>query len=172
MRLTRHARAGVLAASVFALTACSGGGEKPGPPVSYGDSAHSVDPEPTPGPGFLDPNLATAAALTALPGMSDAVTLAVIAGRPYASMVALDRVLARHLTEQWRDSIYTRVWIPLDLNTASSDEIMLIPGVDARKRLDLEEYRPYDGIDEFRRDIGEQLGPEEAARIERYVTLP
>ena len=172
MPLTQPARTLVLAASVFAIASCSRPDEGAAPAVSYYDSAGSVDPEPASGSGFLDPNLATAAALTALPGMSDAVTLAVIAGRPYASMVALDRVLARHLTEQWRDSIYTRVWIPLDLNTASSEEIMLIPGVDSRERLDLEEYRPYEGIDEFRRDIGEQLGREETARIERYVTLP
>jgi radical SAM superfamily enzyme with C-terminal helix-hairpin-helix motif len=116
--------------------------------------------------------LATAAALAALPGMSDSVTLAVIAGRPYSSMVALDRILARHLSEQWRDSVYTRVWIPLDLNTASSEEIVLIPGVDSRMRYELEEYRPYDGIEAFRRDMGEQLGPEEVARLERYVTIP
>lgn len=154
------------------LGACADAGEDASPAVSYSDSADFAEPEPAVASRFLDPNIATAAAITALPGMSDAVTLAVIAGRPYASMMALDRVLARHLAEQWRDSVYTRLWIPLDLNTASSDEIMLIPGVDARKRLDLEEYRPYDGIDEFRRDVGEQLGATEAARIERYVRLP
>lgn len=104
--------------------------------------------------------------------MSDSVTLAVIAGRPYASMPALDRVLARHLSAQWRDSVYARVWIPLDLNTASSEEIELIPGVDTRLRHELEEHRPYDDVQAFRRDIGQQLGPEETARIERYITLP
>lgn len=104
--------------------------------------------------------------------MSDSVTLAVIAGRPYGSMLALDRILARHLSAEGRDSLYTRVWLPLDLNTASSDEIMLIPGVDTRLRYELEEYRPYDGIEEFRRDIGKRIGPEEAAGLERYIILP
>lgn len=159
---------GIVAA--LAAAGCSGEADSP-PAVSYTDTAVSVDEEPASARGFLDPNLATAAALTELPGMSDSVTLAVIAGRPYTSMVALDRVLSRHLSAQWRDSVYTRVWIPLDLNTASSEEIMLIPGVDTRLRYELEEYRPYDGIDSFRRDIGEQLGPDEAARIERYITV-
>lgn len=139
---------------------------------AYADGAELADSEPMPGAGLLDPNLATVAALNALPGMSDSVTLAVIAGRPYSSTLALDRVLARHLSAQWRDSVYTRAWLPLDLNTASSDEIMLIPGVDSRLRYELEEYRPYDGIEEFRRDIGGQLGPEAAARLERYIILP
>lgn len=162
----------VLLAAAVAAGGCAKPDEPATPAVSQYDSADSLESEPAAGSLFLDPNLATAAALTALPGMSDSVTLAVIAGRPYTSMLTLERVLARHLTEQWRDSLYTRLWMPLDLNTASSDEIMLIPGVDTRERYELEEYRPFDGVEEFRRDIGEQLGPDETARIERYVTLP
>lgn len=149
---------------------CSKGGDAPESAVSYSDTV-SLDEDPGSEAGLLDPNLATAAALTALPGMSDSVTLAVIAGRPYMGMAAVDRVLARHLTEEWRDSVYTRLWMPLDLNTASSAEIELIPGVDDRMRHELEEYRPYDGIESFRRDIGGQAGPEEAARLERYIDI-
>lgn len=164
--------AGALLAAAGAAAGCAKPDDPPTPAVTQYDVADSPDPEPSAGSGFLDPNLATAASLTALPGMSDSVTLALIAGRPYASMVALDRILARHLAEQWRDSVYGHLWLPLDLNTASSDEILLIPGVDSRERHELEEYRPYIGIEEYRRDVGEQLGPEEAARIERYVKLP
>ncbi len=162
--------------SVLAAAACGGPKDAPedapAPPLGYFDSTELEAAGPAPGSSFLDPNLATAAALTSLPGMSDSVALAVIAGRPYSSMLAVDTVLSRHLSAQWRDSVYTRLWIPLDLNTASSDEIMLIPGVDTRLRYELEEYRPYDGIEEFRRDIGAQLGPEMTARLERYIILP
>ena len=169
----KHSRVLLALASAAALTtsACSRE-EVPQAPVTYAESSDPVEPAPPAERGFLDPNLATAAALTALPGMSDSVALAVIRGRPYGSMPALDRVLARHMTSEWRDSVYTHVWIPLDLNTASSDEIALIPGVDARLRQELEEYRPYEGLEEFRRDIGSRLGPEEAARLERYIILP
>ena len=169
-----HLRAWLVLWGAIALAApaCSREQAPPDAPAAYDAGADSAELDPPSDRGFLDPNLATAAALTALPGMSDSVALAVIAGRPYGSMLALDRVLARHMTSEWRDSVYTRVWIPLDLNTASSDEIMLIPGMNSRLRQELEEYRPYDGLDEFRRDIGAQLGPDEAARLERYVTLP
>lgn len=167
-------RAWLVIASGIALaaSACSREEIPPATPVADAGSADSGELEPVSERGFLDPNLATVAALTALPGMNDSLALAVIRGRPYGSMVALDRVLARHMTPAWRDSVYTRVWIPLDLNTASSDEIALIPGVDTRLRQELEEYRPYDGVEEFRRDIGGQLGPEETARLERYILLP
>lgn len=159
-------------ASALVAGACAAPEDPPPQAVTYTEGSEPDDSEPAPGRDFLDPNLATVAALTALPGMSDSVALAVIAGRPYSGMLALDKVLARHLSAQWRDSVYTRLWIPLDLNTASSEEILLIPGVDTRMRYELEEYRPYDGVEEFRRDIGEQLGPEEAVRLERYIILP
>lgn len=168
MRLAGTLRA--LGCVTALATACGRGSEAPEPAVSFSDTT-SLDSDPGSGAGFLDPNLATAAALTALPGMSDSITLAVIAGRPYANMAAVDRVLARHLSEQWRDSVYTSLWLRLDLNTASSDEIQLIPGVDDRLRHELEEYRPYDGVESFRRDIGGQAGAEEAARLERYITI-
>lgn len=169
---TRTRAWAAMAAIALAAPACSREEAPPATPDTYAGSADSVEPELPSDRGFLDPNLATAAALTALPGMSDSVALAVIRDRPYASMLALDRVLARHMTRAWRDSVYTRVWIPLDLNTASSDEIALIPGVDARLRQELEEYRPYDGVEAFRRDLGYLLGPNETARLERYITLP
>lgn len=157
---------------MLATPACSREEPPPATPVTSARTVDPVEPEPPSERGFLDPNLATAAALTALPGMSDSVALAVIRGRPYGGMLALDRVLARHMTTAWRDSIYTRLWIPLDLNTASSDEIALIPGVDARLRQELEQYRPYEGVEEFRRHMGTQLGPEETVRLERYIILP
>ncbi len=160
-----------LLTAAVAAGGCAKPDEPATPAVAQYDSADSPEPESPASSSFLDPNLATAAALSALPGMSDSVTLAVIAGRPYMGMVAVDRVLARHLTEQWRDSVYTRLWIPLDLNTASSVEIELIPGVDERLRQELEEYRPYEGVEAFRRDIGAQAGPEEAARLERYLAI-
>ena len=172
MRLSR-VRWLVLASGIsLVVPACSREEARPSTPLSYAGTAAPAEPERLPERGFLDPNLATAAALTELPGMSDSLALAVIRGRPYGSMPALDRVLARYMASAWRDSVYTRLWIPLDLNTASSDEIALIPGVDSRLRQELEEYRPYEGLEEFRRDIGTRLGPEETARLERYIILP
>lgn len=156
--------------SALLLTAC-GTRDEATPAAAGTDTTELTHADPDPGRDFVDPNQATAATLTQLPGFTDSVALAVIAGRPYASMLSLERVLARHISAERRDSLYTRLWLPFDLNTASSDEILLIPGVDSRVRYELEEYRPYEDDADFRRRIGEQLGPEEAARLNRYVTL-
>ncbi len=120
---------------------------------------------------FLDPNAATREQLLALPGMDSAAADALVRGRQYDNMTAVDRVLASHLTEAERDSVYTRLWRPIDLNTASDDEILLIPGVGPRMQHEFEEYRPYNSIERFRREIGKYVDSTEVARLERYVTI-
>ena len=120
---------------------------------------------------LLDPNSATRDELRAVPGLSAEAADVLIAGRPYADMRAMDRVLDRHLTEQQRDAVYARVWKPIDLNSASAQEIELIPGVGPRMRHEFEEYRPYRSIEQFRREIGKYVSRDEVARLERYVTI-
>jgi len=133
----------------------------PAAPASTGASAG----------GMVDPNSASKEELAAVPGMTDAVITAVIAARPYANMVAVDKVLARSLSEQQRDSVYTRVWVPIDLNKATAEEILLIPGVGPRMRHEFEEYRPYKSVEQFRREIGKYVDKDEVARLERYVVI-
>jgi DNA uptake protein ComE-like DNA-binding protein len=121
---------------------------------------------------FMDPDAATREQLLTIPGMTAATADALIAGRPYQNMTAVDRVLARaNLSEQQRDTIYTRLWKPIDLNTASREEILLIPGVGPRMQHEFEEYRPYRSIERFRREIGKYVNAQEVARLERYVTI-
>jgi hypothetical protein len=67
--------------------------------------------------------------------------------------------------------VYASVWYPIDLNSASGAEILLIPGVGARMQHEFEEYRPYRGIEQFRREIGKYVDSAEVARLERYVTI-
>ena len=121
--------------------------------------------------GFLDPNAATREQLMTLPAMDSATASALVAGRPYENMLGVDAVLAAKLTEAQRDSIYTRFWTPLDLNTATGEEIMLIPRVGDKMRHEFEEYRPYTDIARFRREIGKYVDEAEVARLERYVTI-
>lgn len=119
---------------------------------------------------MLDPETATREQLVAVPGMTPAAADALIAGRPYADMRAADRALGT-LSEAARDSVYARVWKPLDLNSATAEEITLIPGVGNRMRHEFEEYRPYTSMAQFRREIGKYVDEAEVARLERYVMI-
>ena len=118
----------------------------------------------------LDLNTATREQLATVPGITPQMADAVIAGRPYADMRGVNAKLTG-LTDEQRDSVYTRLWKPLDLNGATAEEIELIPGIGGRMRHEFEEYRPYRGIEQFRREIGKYVDPAEVARLERYVTI-
>jgi DNA uptake protein ComE-like DNA-binding protein len=120
---------------------------------------------------FLDPNTASREELVTVTGIDSAAAEALIRAREYDDMIEVDRVLATHLTEAERDSVYTRLWKPIDLNTASGEEILLIPGVGPRMRHEFEEYRPYNSMARFRREIGKYVDSAEVARLERYVTI-
>ncbi|MEX2109038.1 MAG: hypothetical protein WD802_00345 [Gemmatimonadaceae bacterium] len=122
--------------------------------------------------GMLDPNSASRADLAAVPGLNDGVAGAIIAARPVATMVAVDKVLPANLTEQQRDTVYARLWKPIDLNTATDAEILLIPGVGNRMLREFKEYRPYTSIQQWRREIGKYVDKTELARLEKYVAAP
>lgn len=120
---------------------------------------------------WIAPNSATPAQLMTIPGMTQTLADALVAGRPYTSMTGVNAVLARSLSEQQRDSVYTRLWMPIDLNKATGEEIQLIPGVGARMEHEFEEYRPYTNIERFRREIRKYVDSAEVARLERYVEI-
>jgi DNA uptake protein ComE-like DNA-binding protein len=121
---------------------------------------------------MLDPNSATKEQLTAVPGMTAAAADALIAGRPYQDMVAVDKALAKSITSaDARKQVYAKLWKPIDLNSAKGEEILLIPGVGPRMRHEFEEYRPYSNIEQFRREIGKYVDKAEVARLEQYVTV-
>ena len=121
---------------------------------------------------ILEANLATKEQLTALPSLTPAIADAIIAGRPYANMLAFDSVVARHLNAEQRAQLYTRVFLPINLNTASRAEILLVPGVGARMAHEFEEYRPYVALAQFRREIDKYVDEAELARLEQYVFVP
>ena len=121
---------------------------------------------------LLDPNTATREQLVAAPSVAGHVADAIIGGRPYADMRAVNKVLVTHVPDSAaRKTVYQRVWKPIDLNTASDEEILLIPGVGRRMLHEFKEYRPYKIMDQFRREIGKYVDKNEVARLERYVTI-
>ena len=123
-------------------------------------------------PGLLDPNLADPAELRSLPHVSEALADAIVKARPFLTAADLDAVLSRSLSKDQREELYGRLFRQINLNTASDDEIMLIPGMSGRMVHEFKEYRPYTGLEQFRREIGKYVDDAEVARLEQYVFVP
>jgi DNA uptake protein ComE-like DNA-binding protein len=173
------------AALVTLLAACGGGeaeqdqatvvAETPAPAAETtapAPAAVPAAPAPAADGALVDPNTATREQLLAVPGMDAAAADALIQGRPYADMLAVDKALAaRNMAEPQRKAAYATLWKKVDLNKASKEEILLIPGVGPRMQHEFEEYRPYNNIERFRREIGKYVDDAEVARLERYVEV-
>lgn len=122
--------------------------------------------------GVLDPNLATAEQLAALPGLDSALVRSLMEARPFLSMTELNRLLSARLNADQLKALYPRLFLAINLNAASRDEILLVPGVGPRMAHEFEEYRPYTGLPQFRREIGKYVDSAEVARLEQYVFVP
>lgn len=120
---------------------------------------------------LVDANEASEDTLASVPGLSDDAAKVIISGRPFASIGALHAALSESMSGAELDALYGELFIPIDLNSASREDILLIPGVERRMAHEFEEYRPYSSIEQFRREIGKYVDEEEVARLERYVRL-
>ena len=120
---------------------------------------------------LINPNLADKDELQALPNVDGEIAQAIIDGRPYSSAVDLDTALAGVMDDEQREALYTRLFQPIALNTASEAEFLLIPGMSKKMAHEFVEYRPYKSMEQFRREIGKYVDDDEVARLESYVTL-
>ncbi len=122
--------------------------------------------------GVINVNTATEAQISAFPGLAP-LAATIVAKRPYASPTAFDAVLAAgNIAPEQRKLIYTRLWAPLNLNTSTLEDIMLIPGMSRRMADEFREYKPYRSIGQFRYEIGKYVSKAEVARLEQYVFVP
>jgi radical SAM superfamily enzyme with C-terminal helix-hairpin-helix motif len=122
---------------------------------------------------LINPNTAGADVIAAIPGVDAALAQRVISGRPYATPSALHAVLKDVVDENELRTIYTAMFVTVDLNTGSNADYQLIPTTMSPKRLahEFEEYRPYSSMEQFSREMSKYFSAEEVAFLQRYVTV-
>jgi DNA uptake protein ComE-like DNA-binding protein len=120
----------------------------------------------------LNPNVSGEEELAALPHMNADLAKQVVDGRFYASMLELDELLSASLSSEQRAELYVRMFVPLNLNTASKEEMLLAPGVGDRMAYEFDEYRPYIALAQFHRAIDKYVDDDELARLEQFVFVP
>jgi DNA uptake protein ComE-like DNA-binding protein len=122
--------------------------------------------------GLLDPNTASEADLAKLPHFNDSMAQALVAKRPFLAMTQLNDHLKESRNADQLKDIYAKLFLHLNLNTASDTEIQMIPGVGRKMAHEFEEYRPYKSFTQFRKEIGKYVDEKEVARLQQYVFIP
>ena len=121
---------------------------------------------------IIDANLATEEELRAVPNLTPALVSQIVSRRPFATTTELNAVLSGPLSKEQLAQVYERIFVPLNLNTASKEEILLIPRMGNRMLHEFEEYRPYKALAQFHREIGKYVDEKELARLAQYVFVP
>jgi DNA uptake protein ComE-like DNA-binding protein len=91
--------------------------------------------------------------------------------RPYVKIAQFRREMAKYVNDAEIARLEQFVFVPIELNTASDEEIRSIPGVGDRMLHEFKEYRPYESMEQFHREIGKYVDDDELARLARYVYL-
>jgi DNA uptake protein ComE-like DNA-binding protein len=122
---------------------------------------------------LVDVNKASESELAQLPNMTPDTAKAVVAHRPYKTVVDLNKVLMdQKLSAAQAKELYGKAFIPINLNTGTKDEFLLIPGVGPRMSGEFEEYRPWRTWVQFDKEIGKYVGQQETNRLKEYFYLP
>ena len=117
-------------------------------------------------------NTASRAELLLIPGVGERIAHEIEEYRPYASFAQFRRELGKYIDDKEVARLEQYFFIPVKLNTASDEHIQTIPGVGPKMLHEFKEYRPYQNIEQFRREIGKYVDKNEVARLERYVVVP
>jgi DNA uptake protein ComE-like DNA-binding protein len=123
--------------------------------------------------GVVDVNTAAEADLLKMPHMTPAIVKAILSTRPFASPIELNKLLLSHkLTPEQTQAFYRSAFVHINLNTATAEEIMLIPGAGKRMAHEFEEYRPWKAWAQFEKEIGKYVNAQEVARLAQYGFIP
>jgi DNA uptake protein ComE-like DNA-binding protein len=123
--------------------------------------------------GLIDPNTAAESDLQALPAMTPAIVKGMIERRPFKSVVELNKfLLDQKVTTEQARQFYRKAFVPINLNTGTRDEFLLIPGVGSRMSAEFMEYRPWKTWAQFDKEIGKYVGQAETDRFKQYVFIP
>jgi DNA uptake protein ComE-like DNA-binding protein len=119
----------------------------------------------------LNLNTATREEILMIPGLGNRMLREFLEYRPYKTMAQFRKEIGKYVNEQEVARLEQYVFVPINLNTASDEDILSIPGLGPRMLREFKEYRPYKNIEQFRKEIGKYVNAKEVARLERYVTL-
>jgi DNA uptake protein ComE-like DNA-binding protein len=119
----------------------------------------------------VDLNTGTREEILLIPGAGTRMAREFAEYRPWKSWAQFDKEIGKYVGQAETDRLKQYVFIPVNLNTASDDDILSIPGAGPRMVREFKEYRPWKSKAQFDKEIGKYVGAKETARLWRYVVI-
>ena len=116
-------------------------------------------------------NTATGEEILLIPGAGKRMVREFAEYRPWKTWAQFDKEIGKYVGDAETNRLKQYVFIPVNLNTASDDDILSIPGAGKRMVREFKEYRPWKSKAQFEKEIGKYVDAKEVARLWRYVVI-
>ena len=117
-------------------------------------------------------NTGTREEILLIPGAGNRMVREFAEYRPWKTWAQFDKEIGKYVGQAETDRLKQYVFIPVNLNAATDDDILSIPGAGSRMVREFKEYRPWKTKEQFEKEIGKYVGAKETARLWRYVVIP
>ena len=119
----------------------------------------------------LNLNTTEEKAFKMIPGVGDKMAHEFEEYRPYTSILQFKREIGKYVDQQEVARYLDYVFVPVELNTSTEDDIKALPGIGKKMTHEFLEYRPYKNLAQFRKEIGKYVDDKELNRLERFVYI-
>jgi DNA uptake protein ComE-like DNA-binding protein len=116
-------------------------------------------------------NTATREEILLVPGAGPRMVREFAEYRPWKSWAQFDKEIGKYVGPEATAQLAQYAFIPINLNTATDEDILSIPGAGPRMVREFKEYRPWKSWAQFDKEIGKYVGQKETDRLKRYVTF-
>jgi DNA uptake protein ComE-like DNA-binding protein len=114
-------------------------------------------------------NTATREEILLVPGAGPRMVREFAEYRPWKSWAQFDKEIGKYVGPEATAQLAQYAFIPVNLNTATDEDILSIPGAGPRMVREFKEYRPWKSWAQFDKEIGKYVGQKETDRLKRYV---
>jgi DNA uptake protein ComE-like DNA-binding protein len=116
-------------------------------------------------------NTGTPEEILLIPGAGKRMAREFAEYRPWKTWGQFDKEISKYVGQPETDRLKQYVFIPVNLNTATDEDILSIPGAGKRMVHEFKEYRPWKTKAQFEKEIGKYVDAKEVARLWRYVVI-
>jgi len=116
-------------------------------------------------------NTGTREEIVLIPGAGTRMAREFAEYRPWKNWAQFDKEIGKYVPQAEVDRLKQYVFIPVNLNTATDEDILSIPGAGNRMVREFKEYRPWKSKEQFEKEIGKYVDAKEVGRLWRYVVI-